>query len=168
MCEEYRLFFWKRQLLIASHYHRQTENPVDWSPFVNLAQRFDAPFFTMDVAQTEAGNWIVVDMGAGECSSLPPSLEPTRFYSKLAEMDGNRSCVRPYNFSAPHEPFRLFRVSSFMDTNLLDRMLRLARDSSPGLAIAARMPPTFVRGSGSSCRCHASPSKRRKSCGTSL
>ena len=65
MCEEYRLFFWKRQLLIASHYHRQSENPVDWSPFVKLAQRFDAPFFTMDVAQAEAGNWIVVDMGAG-------------------------------------------------------------------------------------------------------
>ena len=88
MCEEYRLFFWKRQLLIASHYHRQPENAVDWSPFVALALRFDAPFFTMDVAQTEAGNWIVVDMGAGECSSLPPSLAPTRFYSRLAEMMG--------------------------------------------------------------------------------
>ena len=74
MCEEYRLYFWKRQLLIASHYHRQPENPVDWSPFVALAERFDAPFFTMDIAQAEAGNWIVVDMGAGECSSLPPSL----------------------------------------------------------------------------------------------
>jgi hypothetical protein len=88
MCEEYRLFFWKRQLLIASHYHRQPENPVDWSPFVALAERFDAPFFTMDIAQAEAGNWIVVDMGAGECSSLPPSLEPTRFYSRLLEVMG--------------------------------------------------------------------------------
>ena len=95
MCEEYRLFFWTRQLLIASHYHRQSENPVDWSPFVNLAQRFDAPFFTMDVAQAEAGNWIVVDMGAGECSSLPPSLEPTRFYSKLAELMGTEPGASP-------------------------------------------------------------------------
>ena len=88
MCEEYRLFFWKGHLLVASHYHQQTENPVDWSSFVSLAQRFDAPFFTMDVAQTESGNWLVVDMGAGEVSSLPPSLEPTRFYSKLAECTG--------------------------------------------------------------------------------
>jgi len=88
MCEEYRLFFWERQLLIASHYHRQPENSVDWSPFVNLAQRFDAPFFTMDVAQAETGEWLVVDMGAGECSSLPPSLEPTRFYNRLAELLG--------------------------------------------------------------------------------
>jgi hypothetical protein len=88
MCEEYRLFFWRRQLLIASHYHRQPENPVDWSPFVKLAQRFDAPFFSMDVALAETGNWIVVDVGAGECSSLPPNLQPTRFYSRLAEMMG--------------------------------------------------------------------------------
>lgn len=94
MCEEYRLFFWRRQLLIASHYHRQPENPVDWSPFVNLALRFDAPFFTMDIAQAETENWIVVDMGAGECSSLPPSLEPTRFYRKLAEMMANASAAR--------------------------------------------------------------------------
>jgi hypothetical protein len=88
MCEEYRLFFWNRQLLIASHYHRQLENPVDWSPFVTLAQRFDAPFFTMDIAQTDIGNGIVVDMGAGECSSLPPSLEPIRFYTTLLEVMG--------------------------------------------------------------------------------
>jgi hypothetical protein len=71
-----------------SHYHRQLENPVDWSPFVTLAQRFDAPFFTMDIAQADIGNWIVVDMGAGECSSLPPSLEPTRFYTTLLEVMG--------------------------------------------------------------------------------
>ncbi len=94
MCEEYRLFFWKRQLLIASHYHRQSENPVDWSPFVTLAQRFDGPFFTMDIAQAEAGTWTVVDMGAGECSSLPPSLEPTRFYTKLAEWTGTAPADR--------------------------------------------------------------------------
>jgi hypothetical protein len=87
MCEEYRLFFWKRQLLTASHYHRLSENPVDWSAFVRLAQRFDAPFFTMDVAQTEKENWIVVDMGAGECSSLPPSLEPAQFYDKLFDAE---------------------------------------------------------------------------------
>jgi ATP-grasp domain, R2K clade family 3 len=88
MCEEYRLFFWKGRLLAASHYHPQSENPVDLSPFVELAQRFDAPFFTMDVAQAEAGNWIVVDMGAGECSSLPAGLEPARFYRSLAELAG--------------------------------------------------------------------------------
>ncbi len=91
MCEEYRLFFWKRQLMVASHYHRQPENPVDWSPFVDLAHRFDAPYFTMDVAQSEAGNWIVVDMGAGECSSLPPSLEPMKFYERLAELAATAS-----------------------------------------------------------------------------
>lgn len=34
-------------------------------------------------------------MGAGECSSLPPSLEPTRFYSKLAELIGTEPGASP-------------------------------------------------------------------------
>jgi hypothetical protein len=84
-CEEYRLFFWQRQLLAGAHYHGQAENPVDRAPFVAIAQRFDAQFFTMDIAQTEAGDWVVVDMGAGECSSLPPGLEPIAFYRRLAD-----------------------------------------------------------------------------------
>ena len=75
-----------RQLLIASHYHDQTANRQDWSPFERLAERFDAPFFTMDVAETESGLWLIVDMGAGECSSLPPSLPATQFYSRLLEV----------------------------------------------------------------------------------
>jgi hypothetical protein len=85
MCEEYRLFFWRGKLLIASHYHNQMVNRLDWSQFEHLAQRFDTPFFTMDVAEAESGSWLVVDMGAGECSSLPPSLSATRFYSRLLE-----------------------------------------------------------------------------------
>jgi hypothetical protein len=83
MVEEYRLFFWKGKLLIASHYHNQTENNVDWKPFEALAGKFSAPFFTMDIAQTETGNWLVVDMGAGECSSLPSSLPASDFYRSL-------------------------------------------------------------------------------------
>lgn len=85
-CEEYRLFFWRGKLLVASHYHNQIANPVDWTPFEQLAGRFDAPFFSMDIAQTEAGNWVIVDMGAGECSSLPPSLPASQFYQRLAEV----------------------------------------------------------------------------------
>lgn len=87
LCEEYRLFFWKGELLTASHYHRQPENAINWSPFLQLAKRFSAPFFSMDIAQTEVGDWIIVDMGAGECSSLPPSLDPAVFYGKLAEVE---------------------------------------------------------------------------------
>jgi len=95
MCEEYRLFFWKQELLIASHYHRQPEHYVDWSPFVSVAKRFESPFFTMDVAQTEAGHWIIVDVGAGEVSSLPPSMEPERFYRRLAERAGAETLNHP-------------------------------------------------------------------------
>jgi hypothetical protein len=84
--EEYRLFFWQKRLLVAAPYHDVAANPVDSTLYEQIAQRFDAPFFTMDVAQTEKGDWIVVDMGAGECSSLPPSLSPAVFYRSLAEV----------------------------------------------------------------------------------
>lgn len=83
MCEEYRLYFWNGKLLISSHYHNQAANRVDWTPFEDLAGRFSSAFFTMDVAQTDTGNWVIVDMGAGECSSLPPSLPATVFYNCL-------------------------------------------------------------------------------------
>ena len=86
MCEEYRLYFWHGKLLVASHYHDRTADRADWSQFEGLARRFDAPFFTMDVAETESGTWLIVDMGAGECSSLPPSLPATQFYSRLRDM----------------------------------------------------------------------------------
>ncbi|WP_020472195.1 ATP-grasp domain-containing protein [Zavarzinella formosa] len=86
MCEEYRLFFWHGKLLISSHYHNQSANRIDWNPFEGLAGRFDAPFFTMDVAQTEDGDWLIVDMGAGECSSLPPSLPADKFYNRLRDV----------------------------------------------------------------------------------
>jgi hypothetical protein len=85
-CEEYRLFFWHGELLVASHYHDQASNSVDWSPFQSLAKQFDVPFFSMDVAQTEDGSWLIVDMGSGECSSLPPSLSAIAFYSCLRDM----------------------------------------------------------------------------------
>ena len=85
-CEEYRLYFWHGQLLVATHYHDRTADRADWSQFEGLAERFDAPFFTMDVAETESGTWLIVDMGAGECSSLPPSLPATQFYSRLRDM----------------------------------------------------------------------------------
>lgn len=83
MCEEYRLFFWHGRLLTASHYHDLPALRTDWSAFEALARRFDSPFFSMDVAETDRGDWRIVDMGAGECSSLPPSLPASEFYARL-------------------------------------------------------------------------------------
>ncbi len=82
-CEEYRLFFWRRRLLAVTHYHRKSEQPFDIEPFIGVANRFDAPFFSMDIACDQAGRWWIVDMGAGQVSSLPPNLKPLEFYRRL-------------------------------------------------------------------------------------
>ena len=125
------------------------------------------PVFHDGCCTNRSGNWIVVDMGGENARPC------RRAWNQPVFTENCPNGRQPLLCSAllllrPYEPFRLHRVSSFMDTNLLDRMLRPARDSSPGHAVVARTPPTFVRGSGSSCQCHASPSRRRKSCGTSL
>ena len=69
--------------------------------FVAIAGRFDAPFFSMDIAQTEAGAWIIVDMGAGEVSSLPPNLSPERFYGKLAAAIGFSARISDFLSESP-------------------------------------------------------------------
>jgi hypothetical protein len=51
--------------------------------------------FTMDVALAAAGHWIVVDVEAGECSSLPPGLDPTRFTHVWPSWRGPRSSPSP-------------------------------------------------------------------------
>jgi hypothetical protein len=83
MSEEYRLFFWHGRLLIHTHYHNQEANILDLAPFEQLALKFNSPFFTMDITQTESGQWLVMDMGAGECSALPPSLSANQFCERL-------------------------------------------------------------------------------------
>jgi hypothetical protein len=91
-CEEYRLFFWRQRLLVATHYHDRPTPAVDWSVFERLVAAFESSFFTMDVARMADGRWLVIDMGAGECSSLPPSLPPAAFYQALGcrMADANR------------------------------------------------------------------------------
>ncbi|MEZ6139554.1 MAG: ATP-grasp domain-containing protein [Zavarzinella sp.] len=84
-CEEYRLFFWNSKLLAASHYFNLPALRTEWESISKIAARFTSPFFTMDVAETVQGDWLVVDMGAGECSSIPPSLPAETFYQRLMD-----------------------------------------------------------------------------------
>ena len=85
---EFRCFVLDGTVVTTSAYWEEGTYP-DLAPpldlFTEIIGQVQSRFFTMDIAQTEGGNWIVVDMGAGECSSLPPSLDPVHFYRKLNE-----------------------------------------------------------------------------------
>jgi len=40
-------------------------------------------FFSMDVAQTASGEWIVIELGDGQVSGLPPQMDAKAFYHAL-------------------------------------------------------------------------------------
>jgi hypothetical protein len=39
----------------------------------------------MDIACTAAGEWIVIELGDGQVSGLPSTIDPNEFYPRLAE-----------------------------------------------------------------------------------
>ena len=81
--DEYRLFFWQGQLLMGEAYHELGGEQNDFSRFELLGEKFGSPFFTADVAQLENGEWMIIEMGDGGVSALPPLVEPFAFYELL-------------------------------------------------------------------------------------
>jgi len=51
--------------------------------FDGVASSITSPFFSMDVALTDTGDWIIVELGDGQVAGLPDSLEPSTFYQSL-------------------------------------------------------------------------------------
>ncbi len=53
------------------------------SHFQTLAQRIDSRFFTMDVAKTMDGGWLVVELGDAQVAELPKHANADLFYQAL-------------------------------------------------------------------------------------
>lgn len=82
---EYRLFFWRGELLLAHRYWEEVAYPEGEPPlelFTALAKKVPSPFFTMDVACDTEGRWWVVELGDGQVAGLPPDLDPVVFYER--------------------------------------------------------------------------------------
>lgn len=77
--EEKRIFFWHGKILAASN-----GSPVESPTWEILAQTFDCPFITIDVAKTVSGDWKVMECGDGGVSGLPDDIDPLIFYSILS------------------------------------------------------------------------------------
>lgn len=84
--EEYRMFFWRGKL-IASTPALRAPTPLEslekWS---EIARRVENPFISMDVARQLDGSWLVIEVGDGGVSGLPPAIEPKSFYSELLRL----------------------------------------------------------------------------------
>ncbi|AEI41731.1 hypothetical protein KNP414_03173 [Paenibacillus mucilaginosus KNP414] len=87
LSNEYRLFFLHHRLLTAAAYWDELEYSgqelPDLKRFTEAAGRIASPFFTMDIAKTTAGDWLVIEIGDGGVSGLPAHCVADDFYRKL-------------------------------------------------------------------------------------
>ncbi len=51
--------------------------------FHELGKKIESNFFTMDIAEKEDGEWIVLEMGDGQVSGLAAQEEPIKFYNVM-------------------------------------------------------------------------------------
>lgn len=80
---EFRLFFADGRLMASEVYEDVDVVKPDLSRFNTLGKRIESPFFTADVAMLESGEWVVVEVGDGGVSTLPPLMDPRDFYRAL-------------------------------------------------------------------------------------
>lgn len=83
LAHEYRLFFLHHKLIQCTGYWDEVTYPQvlpDLRPFIALAQGVASRFFTMDIAKTAKGDWMVIEIGDGQVSGLPGHADVERFY----------------------------------------------------------------------------------------
>lgn len=86
LSKEFRLFYFRHRLLAQSTYWSEGDyagvrpDPAFFDP---IAARISSNFFTLDVAKTRQGQWLVLEVGDGQVSGLPETLNVGRFYAQL-------------------------------------------------------------------------------------
>ncbi|ULO08507.1 ATP-grasp domain-containing protein [Paenibacillus sp. 19GGS1-52] len=92
LAEEYRLFFLNNKLLINFEYWDEAiydrEDQPNLDIFIDLAERINSAFFTMDIAKTEQGSWCVIEVGDGQVSGLPDKTNMEEFYKAIKDVEG--------------------------------------------------------------------------------
>jgi hypothetical protein len=83
---EYRLFFGRGRLVAAAPYFDFDVETPDFTAFERLARRIDSPFFCMDLAQLESGDFAVVELNDGGVSMLPAAMDPRELFGGLARV----------------------------------------------------------------------------------
>lgn len=94
---EFRIFFFEGKPLQIQYYwdERATESSLfinegyynmplpNIDKFINIAKTIQSNFFTMDIAQKENGEWIIIELGDGQVSGLSDKVNILEFYNGL-------------------------------------------------------------------------------------
>lgn len=83
--EEWRIFWIQHRAAIVVQGFESGEVgvPPETLQFEALAARVKSPFFTMDIARNENGEWIVIELGDGQVAGLHDSAAPDLLFSAL-------------------------------------------------------------------------------------
>ena len=71
------------ELVAHAPYHDFDAAPPPLSCFDFLSS-LDSPFFTVDVARLDSGDWRVIELNDGGVSTLPPLMDPRDLYRHVA------------------------------------------------------------------------------------
>jgi len=88
LSEEYRLFFYKNELLNIFNYWEEGEYDKikpNINIFENIAKTVESNFFTMDIAKDINGNLIIIELGDGQVSGIAENEDKNILYKKLKE-----------------------------------------------------------------------------------
>jgi hypothetical protein len=83
---EYRLFYVRGRPIMVSRYWDDGDYTSELPPlsyFNGLAQLIDSQFFTMDVAKTQTGEWMVMELGDAQVAALPDNIDAGAFVEAL-------------------------------------------------------------------------------------
>lgn len=91
--QEYRLFFLNGQLLGSYDYWEEGEYSADEHPpldlFKDIAKGVESHFFSMDIAKTKSGEWIIIELGDGQVAGLPDKVNRLEFYDLVLRYYGS-------------------------------------------------------------------------------
>lgn len=83
LTKEYRIFYLNQRPVLTVRYWDVEGYDEDVPPpglFDEVAAQIDSRFFTMDVAQTIDGSWLIVELGDGQVAGLPRTADEDVLY----------------------------------------------------------------------------------------
>ena len=83
---EFRLFFLYNKPFMTLKYwedgeYEEVSPPLD--EFTEIAPHIKSHFFTMDIAKSKDGEWIIVELGDGQVAGLPEHADIQEFYRQI-------------------------------------------------------------------------------------
>ncbi|MCJ8288343.1 MAG: ATP-grasp domain-containing protein [Crocinitomicaceae bacterium] len=88
LTKEFRIFFVNKRIVKVFDYWDEGEygdTKPELDEFIEIAQKINSNFFTMDIAKMKNGDWIIMELGDGQVAGLPDNADRNEFYENLIE-----------------------------------------------------------------------------------